>query len=890
MLKKLLLALGLLLLLAIVGTASILIKPQLLRGAIAEGAERFAGLNIEIARLESHRSPLRLEIHGLQISNPEWPEPTLLRLDALSLQLIASPFSDGAFWSLDSRGLQINLASNDSGEINWLPRQLRDRKAPQEATPASTIQLPGDFSFQQIRLRDTRLALRTPDDKHYQLTLPDIRGQRRDAGNGELNLQLDYQQQAFTLNGHVALFDPAAGILDYRLDVQHQDAQLRSEGRLVLSPNLAGSRIALDLTLQRLQNLAALAEVDAPPLPPSLLRGELQITPDYEVTALAVQVGKNTVNGQLQLSPDFNTLSASLNSPSLDIDALSAAFSAGDSERNATTPAANEGSAEDEMNWQWLAERKITIAVAVETLKASGWQLEKLQSRVVADGDITLSLSIAELLEAATSRRISELDGQLTLTPLAKKTLGSDAKLALTLRQQALKLSADGVVNLNGLAGSELNIRSSAPRSAEIWSLALLPWREAGALSLDAQLRSEAQQYTLRSAARLGDQQAAIDLNYRPAKGAQRANLQGSIELNNASLAFMETEASSSEAPASRSKQKNRKVLSQQPFALESLAQLNAALDITLSNIDTGYLKINTARLKPTLTGGVLQLKESRVYADGGEAFVSLKLDASRDTARLDSEIKVDGSDYGKLGLEKAAGIRQGQGKIRIALSGAGASPAALAGSLNGGIDMKITGLQAKGNALNLIGSDVLSETIDKLNPFSEKRQNTEIECLAVHFKGKSGRFTSKDGIALETETSKIIGTGYVDLAEEELRFGISPIARKGVGVNVGAAASLVRLGGTFARPRVEADPGGMFTSGLSTGAAIYTGGLSLVAQGLMKRALYAGSACDGALDEIPAAEALPDELLQPQPPLNPDGSPALTPEPGNSTSPSAAS
>jgi hypothetical protein len=177
---------------------------------------------------------------------------------------------------------------------------------------------------------------------------------------------------------------------------------------------------------------------------------------------------------------------------------------------------------------------------------------------------------------------------------------------------------------------------------------------------------------------------------------------------------------------------------------------------------------------------------------------------------------------------------------------------------MNGKLDVKITDLVAEGNALNLIGSDVLSETIDKLNPFSEKKTSTEIECIAIHFDGKRGKFISDDGIALETAQTKIIGTGNVDLGKEQLLFGVSPIARTGVGINVGAAAGLVRLGGTFSKPKIVADPSGMFTSGLSTGAAI-----------------YAGSACDGAIDEIPTVEELPEELLKPR-------LPAPMPDPGS--------
>ena len=105
MLKKLLLSVSVLLLLIIIGITAIVIQPQLLQGAISTGGQRFAGLDITFESLSSHRSPLRLELKGLELRNPDWPEPTLLRLDTLSLKLIASPFNDGAFWSLHRPGL-----------------------------------------------------------------------------------------------------------------------------------------------------------------------------------------------------------------------------------------------------------------------------------------------------------------------------------------------------------------------------------------------------------------------------------------------------------------------------------------------------------------------------------------------------------------------------------------------------------------------------------------------------------------------------------------------------------------------------------------------------------------------------------------------------------------
>lgn len=875
MLKKLLISLGIVLLLLCTAVVTALIHPQLLRGAIQEGGQRFAGLDIQVKQLSSHRKPLRLEIEGLVISNPNWPEPTLLSLDSLSLQLLASPFNKTAFWSLHSQGLRVNIAHNAEGELNWITPELSGQAPQQAPEPDATVVLPGDFNFQEIVLSDTRIHIQGTD-KSYQLLLPEIRGERSEVANGLLSLELNYQEQRFKLSGAVNLFDPSQGILDYQLAIEHSDAQLSSEGRLTLSPDLAGSQLQLQAKLQDLAALAVLAGIDNPPaLPLTTLSTDLIIDDNYHLDALQLAVGDNRLNGELKLAKDLASVDAELSSPKLDIDALLALLPAAPTEATAS-PLSTE---EAPLDWQWLNKPRIAARLNIEQLHLSGWTLEALRATLSSGQQLDIDLSLAQATQAAGGRQLNELALSGRLTPLAKRTQGADMTVSATLTEKRFRLQAKGQANLNGLAGNQLQLSAQAPRSADIWALAQQPWQEAGALSLEGELSSDGQRYTIDSTASLGKQDIAAKLDLKPGSTTEPGNISGEISIENLSLAFMNAASGDQQNTAPDERPARKKMLSDDAIALDALKTVNGEVRLELTNVDTGYAYIEQASLTPTLNNGVLTLDNSRIRARGAEAQLKLKLDTSGATPALRSQLKVSGDNYGLLGLEKAAGIRGGKGDIRLSLAGRGASPAALAASLDGQVDVKITDIKAKANALNLIGSDVLTETFNKLNPFREKRKTTDIQCLAVHFKGKQGRFASNDGIALETETSKIIGTGHFDLAKEELLFGISPIARKGVGINVGAAAGLVRLGGSFSKPRVQADPGGMFTSGLSTGAAIYTGGLSLVAQGLMKRALYAGSACDGELEEIPSVEALPPELLQPA--LPPEGA-----EPGQATPP----
>lgn len=894
MLKKLALVLLLLLLVIIGAVTTVLIKPDLLTGVIRDSGQRFAGLDITFTGLRSARNPLRLEIDGLRIANPSWPEPELLTLEHATIALQDMPFAGEPFWALDARGLTVAVASNEAGELNWISPTLQQAAAdappePETDDPAGPV-LPTDFNFDHVRIEEVTITWQAADAEPMELHFPKIVGQRLKTASGELTLLLDYRQQRFALSGGIELFDPQQGILDYRVKIDHADAKLASDGRLVLSTDLSGSNIAVALEATDIPRLAALADVELAPLPAVTLSAKVAIRPEYDISQLVVTVDEQRIEGALQLDPAQQNIQATLRAETLDIDALfppaseaEPADGSSDSEAPQQAKASEPPSADTEeapIDWRWMKQRKLALQLAVGELNARGWQLKGAELAATVDDTLATTLSADEVNELATERQINTLKAEATLAPLSldSPTRGADAMLTLKATTAALDISADGTVNLNGLPGTKLKATARAPESMPVWALALQPWREAGALDLDLDLAIDKQRYDVDATLALGEQRSELTLAYLP---GDIDELKGALSASKLDLGFMrDLEASPAESPEPSPQSKSGRVFSDEPLPLDSLKSLNAELEINLQDIDTGYVHIDKATLAPSLANGTLQMEDARLTFENGEALASLLFDSGAETPALDLDLKVDSDNYGEMGLEKVAGITGGKGKIRIALNSKGSSQRQIAANLSGQVDMKVRDLVAKGNALNLIGSDILSETIDKLNPFTQKRTQTDIECVAVHFKGKNGNFISDDGLAVETNTTKIIGTGKLDLAQEELSLGVSPIARKGVGINVGAAAGLVRLGGTFSKPKVVADPGGMVTGGLSTGAAIYTGGLSLLAQGLYKRAMYAGSACDGELDAIPSAEALPDELINPPPPPQ-DGAPS---EPGAST------
>ena len=83
---------------------------------------------------------------------------------------------------------------------------------------------------------------------------------------------------------------------------------------------------------------------------------------------------------------------------------------------------------------------------------------------------------------------------------------------------------------------------------------------------------------------------------------------------------------------------------------------------------------------------------------------------------------------------------------------------------------------------------------------------------------------------------------GSVDLEPETLDLSIRTKPREGLGISIGGVAnSFFKLGGTLQTPQLKIDPTASVTT---TGAALATGGLSLVAKGLWDRVTAEGDIC----------------------------------------------
>ncbi len=197
--------------------------------------------------------------------------------------------------------------------------------------------------------------------------------------------------------------------------------------------------------------------------------------------------------------------------------------------------------------------------------------------------------------------------------------------------------------------------------------------------------------------------------------------------------------------------------------------------------------------------------------------------------------------DFGFLPTEELSG---GDVYSKVNLSGKGNSALQLVQSLNGEILLMIEHATLANDFVEVVGSDMLMETVNKLNPFYKEDPATELECGLVRFEVKQGVLNSRKQLVVETGKMQIIGDGSITLGDEKIDITLSPSAKEGVGVNVASLVKFIKLGGKIRHPVPVVDALGVLQSGAAIGAALSTGGVSVLAEGLAKRVINATSAC----------------------------------------------
>ncbi len=310
------------------------------------------------------------------------------------------------------------------------------------------------------------------------------------------------------------------------------------------------------------------------------------------------------------------------------------------------------------------------------------------------------------------------------------------------------------------------------------------------------------------------------------------------------------------------------RLFSADPLPLDGLKAADAKLAFRAERVKVRGLVLSDVAVDVALSDGRLVVKPLTVSVAGGRVSGDITLDARGAIPRLAVNLDARKVDLGRLLKDmEITDVLETRLDATVRIKGGGTSVRAIMAGLDGDILATLGEGRINNKAVDLVGADLLTEVFTSLNPLATKDDYTRLTCAVVRMAIRNGVATADKGIAVETKKMNVIGSGTVNLKTEKLDLAVRPRPKEGLGISLGGLAGLVRIKGTLAEPRVGIDEMGVVKTGLAVGAALATGGLSLIAQGLFDKATEGAPPCQVALGKVSPATASTAPAQQPAPP-----------------------
>ena len=301
----------------------------------------------------------------------------------------------------------------------------------------------------------------------------------------------------------------------------------------------------------------------------------------------------------------------------------------------------------------------------------------------------------------------------------------------------------------------------------------------------------------------------------------------------------------------------SRYIFSDAPVDVAALKDFDAEGEVTIGTLSLPEGRhLDQVHVQLTLVNGKLDVPVVQATALGGTVLGRLQLDASRGPdAALTMHVDAKNLDLGAL--LAAAGVKRelhgGKTEVKVDVTAHGATPRQWASSANG----NVIAVVGPATVVNPKGStDVpLDRLLGAVNPFRSVDPSTQLQCAVVRLPLKNGVASIDRSIAGETNKLGATASGTVDFRNETLDLSIKPQIRQGIPIAVPQVAELVRFHGPFTSPSVGIDATAAAATVARLGAAVYTGGLSIIGESLIAKATAdPGAPCQIALGRGTAA------------------------------------
>ena len=424
----------------------------------------------------------------------------------------------------------------------------------------------------------------------------------------------------------------------------------------------------------------------------------------------------------------------------------------------------------------------------------------------------------------------------------------------VTARLGEYRAAIDGTFGkLPKLIGTDLEVHASGPGTALIRELAGLADLPDQPFVLHGKFRGTPELFATRDfSLTFGPNDIegsfAVDITGKPTVEARLTSTHLDLSRLREWLKKKENvaqETADSKPPVS---QKSTRVIPDKALNLAWLSKADADVVVRIDDIVLAINRLHDVAVNLRLAEGRLEIERMTATGlDQGSVSGNLVLEPAGNRYRLGTrlEIRRVRLDLPGTSINPAD---QPPVDINIDLEARGANPHELASSSNGSVQVVIGKGVMDNRALDLVTADILLTLLKSFNPFAKEDAATELQCAVVQAIFENG-VARLEPMAFQSDRMTMLGKGKIDLGTEKIDLEWVTKPRKGTGISASMITNpYIKLGGTLSNPTVQLK--GM-EAVASTGVAVATFGVSLVAKGMYDRVTAEKKVCQQALEEI---------------------------------------
>jgi uncharacterized protein involved in outer membrane biogenesis len=306
------------------------------------------------------------------------------------------------------------------------------------------------------------------------------------------------------------------------------------------------------------------------------------------------------------------------------------------------------------------------------------------------------------------------------------------------------------------------------------------------------------------------------------------------------------------QAPAPQTAPRNSKaglVFSENPIDFGWLRRADGDVDITIGTLQLPVKRFHDIELEARLVDGRLDFHRiAMVGSREGNGSGTLVLEPVGDSYRVELDLDLNAIRF-DLPVEGAPDVASSPPvDFDVQMQAQGASPHEFASSSNGSIQIVVGKGVMDSRVVDMITADILLTLLKAFNPFAKEDVATELQCAIVLLTFEDG-LAKLDPMVMQSNKMTMLGDGKIDLGTEKLNLEWVTKPRKGIGISASMITNpYIKLGGTLSKPAIELKP---MEAMASTGVAVATMGISLVAKGMLDRVTAEKKVCEKALEEI---------------------------------------